>query len=318
MTAPLGFEPHDVLTMTLSLPVRALRFEGKSIFVLSGLIEQVESLPGVVAAAMGQNVPFDGTEWDSSFHFTGTPDSPPGHEPSAKVNISYTQIISRSFQCQFCAAGIWGEDIFGRPRSIIIDDLFARRYFPNENPVGHHIDDNQTLEKNPPAVNRHWGCAARAERCAGGRVRPAESSPNVFFRGPDAVGGKQFTGPDSGSRSHDAGGGGCQGSAADRSRSAGGLHLDDAKEHRRKPGYASSPHGPPRLVCRSRSHPGERRPLWGDGVERDPTDTRIRNSARSRRGPTRKCSNSLSDAACCWWESVSLSVCWELSGPVAP
>ena len=40
----------------------------------------------------------------------------------------------------------------GQPRSIIIDDLLASRFFPNENPVGLHIDDNQTLEKNPPPL----------------------------------------------------------------------------------------------------------------------------------------------------------------------
>ena len=46
MTAPLGFEPHDVLTMTLSLPAARYDSKEKVYSFYSRLIEQVESLPG--------------------------------------------------------------------------------------------------------------------------------------------------------------------------------------------------------------------------------------------------------------------------------
>ena len=152
MTAPLGFEAHDVLTMTLSLPTARYDSKEKVYSFYSRLIEQVESLPGVTAAAIGANVPFDGSEWDSSFHVTGTPESRPGHEPSAEVNIvtrNYFRVLSMPV---LRGRTFGGEDILGRPRSVIIDDVFARRYFPDKNPIGQHIDDNQTLEKNPPPL----------------------------------------------------------------------------------------------------------------------------------------------------------------------
>ena len=44
------------------------------------------------------------------------------------------------------------EDKPGKNWSVIIDDSFAKRFFPNEDPIGKHIDNNQTLDKNQPPL----------------------------------------------------------------------------------------------------------------------------------------------------------------------
>ena len=48
--------------------------------------------------------------------------------------------------------GFGPQDVAGRPRSIIIDESFARRYFPNVDPIGRHLDDNQSMDKNAPPL----------------------------------------------------------------------------------------------------------------------------------------------------------------------
>src|SRR4029077_708596 len=40
----------------------------------------------------------------------------------------------------------------GHSRSIIIDESFARKYFPGKDPIGLHIDDNQTLDEHAPPM----------------------------------------------------------------------------------------------------------------------------------------------------------------------
>src|SRR4029078_7585674 len=85
--APLGFDPKDILTMTLSLPQARYDSNEKVSNFYKQLVERVAALPGVAAATIGENVPFDNTEWDSSFHITGTPPAIPGQEPSAVVNV---------------------------------------------------------------------------------------------------------------------------------------------------------------------------------------------------------------------------------------
>jgi hypothetical protein len=63
-------------------------------------------LPGVESAAIGVNVPFDDSEWDSSFHLTGTPKPPPGEKsPQPEVNVVRPAIFI-SWECRFFADGI--------------------------------------------------------------------------------------------------------------------------------------------------------------------------------------------------------------------
>ncbi len=176
--APLGFQPNDVLTMTLALPEARYDSNEKVRNFYAQLIERVEALPGVAAAAIGENVPFDNTEWDSSIHVTGTPPAEPGHEPSAEVNVissDYFNVLrmpilrGRSFGPDDRPDNTVGFDNFktteeqkagaeaqrkpkrSRSRSVIIDDNLANKFFAGRNPVGLHLDDNQTNdEKAPP------------------------------------------------------------------------------------------------------------------------------------------------------------------------
>jgi len=150
--APLGFEPGGILTMTLTLPVARYDSDENVISFYARLVEQVEALPGVAAAAIGENVPFDNTEWDSSFHITGTPPAIPGQEPSAEVNVITPDYFKVMKMPLLRGRAFGAEDRLKRPRSVIIDDLLAARYFPGKNPIGQHIDDNQTEDKNPPPL----------------------------------------------------------------------------------------------------------------------------------------------------------------------
>jgi putative ABC transport system permease protein len=175
--APLGFEPNDVLTMTLALPEARYDSNAKVADFYTRSIERIEALPGAAAAAIGQNIPFDNTEWDSSFHLTGSPPAIPGHEPSAEVNVisfDYFKVLrmpilrGRNFGpeerpdstisvdnfkvTQSPKPGVAAENHPKRPRSVIIDDVFAKKFFPGQDPVGQHLDDNQTNDPNPPPL----------------------------------------------------------------------------------------------------------------------------------------------------------------------
>jgi putative ABC transport system permease protein len=148
---PLGFRQDGLLMMSISLPEAQYPKEKIGPFY-SRLLERVRALPGVVSAATGNNVPFDDNEWDTSFHLTGTPEYPPGQAPEVELNFAspgYFQTVGipllqgRDFDAR---------EVPGVPRSVIIDETMARKYFPGQNPIGRHIDDNQTREKNPPPL----------------------------------------------------------------------------------------------------------------------------------------------------------------------
>jgi len=164
--APLGFDPHGVLTMNLSLPKARYPTDESIAAFNAQLIERVGALPGVSAAAIGANIPFDDTDWDSYVHITGTPELEQGKEPSAEINIAspdYFRVLGmsilrgRAFGPQDTYNGPRGtqsrDGFAGIARGVIVDDSFVRKFFPGKDPIGQQVDDNQSpKEKHAPPL----------------------------------------------------------------------------------------------------------------------------------------------------------------------
>ncbi|HEY4283831.1 MAG TPA: ADOP family duplicated permease, partial [Chthoniobacterales bacterium] len=148
--APLGFDPHGIVNFSISLSEAKYDEREQKRAFWSELLERVQRIPGVNAAAISANSPFDDSEWDSNFHITGTPQIPPGQEPSAEVSPVSTDYF-RVMGMPILRGRAFGPEDRpgekGHSRSIIIDESFARKYFAGKDPIGQHIDDNQTLDK---------------------------------------------------------------------------------------------------------------------------------------------------------------------------
>src|SRR5213592_554485 len=180
---PLGFNPRGVLTMTIALPSSRYGSPEKIVRFFDQFVEKVRQLPGVSAAAICNNEPFDHHEWDSSFHITGTPPDPPGQEP-----ISEMAIVSPDY---FRALGMpilrgrdFGpEDVRGRPGTVVIDELAAQKFFPGTNPIGKQVDDPVTI--GPPTANgiplTIIGIVPHTRNNAPGEKEDARNLPMMYF-----------------------------------------------------------------------------------------------------------------------------------------
>lgn len=151
---PLNFDPTNVLTTAIALPQARYIEDEKQIAFFQQLLDRLRALPGVEAVAVGANIPFDENEWDSSFHITGTPEIPPGQEPSAEMNVVSADYFRVMGMPIIRGRAFGAEEVFekGRARSIIIDETLAQKYFPGTDPIGRQIDDNQTFDKTQPAA----------------------------------------------------------------------------------------------------------------------------------------------------------------------
>ncbi len=148
--ARLGFDPENILVADVSLPKARYDTDETVTRFNDQLIERIRSLPGVEVAALGSNIPFDNNEWDSSFHLTGTPPYSPGERPEAEIN-HVTPDYFRVMRMPLLRGRVFtADDRAGRPRSVIIDETLAQKYFPGKDPIGQQIDDNRPDEKNPP------------------------------------------------------------------------------------------------------------------------------------------------------------------------
>ena len=199
--APLNFDPHNILLTSIELPKAKYEKDKKGEKVWDDdkvrtfyerLLDRVRVLPGVEVAAIGANIPFDDSEWDSSFHITGTPKEEPGQEPSAEIDIVSPDYFKVMKMPIIRGRAFGPEEVAdeNRSRSIIIDQTFADRYFPGKDPIGLHIDDNQRSgaedddpEKYPP-LHHCWNCcrARETKRRAKTTSRNSISCTCIFVR----------------------------------------------------------------------------------------------------------------------------------------
>jgi putative ABC transport system permease protein len=161
--APINFDPSNILLTSIELSkARYERTNEKGNRVWDDdkirdfwnrLLERMRVLPGVEAAAVGVNIPFDQNEWDSSFHITGTPKEEPGKEPSAEINFISPDYFKVMKMPILRGRAFGPEDLPGdkHSRSVVIDQTFADKFFPGRDPIGLHIDDTRREGDKPGA-----------------------------------------------------------------------------------------------------------------------------------------------------------------------
>ncbi len=286
---PLGFDPHGVVAMTVALPQARYDKDEKVNAFFTRLLERVSALPGVDSAAIGSNVPFDDNEWDSSFHLTGAPEDPPGQEPSAEINVVSPDYF-RVLGMPIIRGRTFGAlETPGIPRSVIIDQSFAQRYSAGKDPLGLHIDDNQTRAEKPPPLTV-VGVVPRTRNDAPGEDNVEKLNfPHMYF--PTS----QYAQSDVmllvRAKSGDPmalAPGDHPGSAGDRSRSTGWPGGHDGKKHREQPGGAPFDHDLAGGVRGIGAGFGQCRVIRSDGVKRYAAHARTGNPPRSRCG-SRRC-----------------------------
>jgi predicted permease len=130
-----GFTPDGVFTAQLVLPPE--RYEGDKLVALyERLYERLATLPGGRSAALTDRVPLTGARTPAPVAVMGRPVPPMSERPDANRHL-----VSPGY---FATLGIpirAGRDFDARdsarvPHVVIINEAFARRHFPGENPLG--------------------------------------------------------------------------------------------------------------------------------------------------------------------------------------
>jgi putative ABC transport system permease protein len=154
-----GFSTESTLSFRVSLPQQKYPDTelDKRINFFTQVREKLRALPGVESVGLSSGLPLGNNGWQTSFTVVGRPDPPPAETPSMEACVAdagYFQTLriplvrGRWFSEQDDRAHLKAEDLKGKSpieqfvaglRSVVIDEEFARRYFPGEDPVGRQI-----------------------------------------------------------------------------------------------------------------------------------------------------------------------------------
>jgi putative ABC transport system permease protein len=137
--ADTGFDGTNVLTARL--PLREHRFaNGDQLRVFAGnVIAQVASLPGVHDVAIADGRPMLGSPTGEFIEIEGHPIADRALRPVVHFKV-VTPGYFRALRLTMRRGRALSErDRDGTPPVVVINESMARRFFPNENPVGRHV-----------------------------------------------------------------------------------------------------------------------------------------------------------------------------------
>ena len=133
-----GFDPNDVLTMSVGLPDAHYKTSAALQSYWNQALAQLRALPGVASVAAITPLPLSGDDFSSSFSVEGR-SVPEKDEPSAELRFA-TPDYFRTLAIPLRQGRTFTEaDRLGAARVLLISETAARMFFPQGDAIGQKI-----------------------------------------------------------------------------------------------------------------------------------------------------------------------------------
>ncbi|HEV2193971.1 MAG TPA: ABC transporter permease [Candidatus Acidoferrum sp.] len=134
-----GFDSHNVLTMAVPFPRNRFPSPAGEISFFQDALTRVRALPGVESAGVIDDLPLNGGGSNQPFTIEGRPAPPMSEQPEVDVRVISPGYIRSMHIPILRGRDLSDSDVAGRPGAVLISDSLARRFWPNEDPIGRHI-----------------------------------------------------------------------------------------------------------------------------------------------------------------------------------
>lgn len=135
----IGFNPDHLLTLEYRLPANKYPDGATQWETHRRIAERVRALPGVVAASVVRAVPFGGNGSTIPFEVPGAPPVSPEDRPRVLINFPDAHYFETMQIPLIRGRGFTEADGPNAPPVIVINQLFAERYWPNQDPIGRTV-----------------------------------------------------------------------------------------------------------------------------------------------------------------------------------
>jgi len=132
-----GFDRSHVLTASMELPDSQYPHD-QQIQFYDQLLPRLRSLPGVVSATAGWPLPVSPSGMRIAFDIEGHP-LPEGERNTARVSLIEPDYFNTMRIPVLQGREFLESDTTKSPAVVIVNQAFAKTYFPHQNPIGKHI-----------------------------------------------------------------------------------------------------------------------------------------------------------------------------------
>lgn len=176
-----GFDASQTISAAVSLPMTKYKEDAKQEAFVAALETQLRSQPGVHDVAIADCIPFVGTCSSASFSIVGRAQAPNDPGPHG-----YIRQISPGYFSTFKIPVLRGRtftesDREGSQPVAVIDDVLARTYWANQEPIGQYINLAKTNFQIVGVVARARMSSLEAEGGEGTYFLPMAQAPSNSF-----------------------------------------------------------------------------------------------------------------------------------------
>ncbi|HEV3409561.1 MAG TPA: FtsX-like permease family protein, partial [Chthoniobacterales bacterium] len=145
-----GFDPARVMMGSLTLPRVHYSDTEKQVRTHEQIFDRLAGIPGVEAVGGATPFPLSGNLRTSSLMVSGMAPLPRGEHPEAS-HITVTPDYFRAMKIPLRAGRTFNRnDTKDSPLVVIINEAFARKFFPNRDPIGQQVMIDRPGDVAPP------------------------------------------------------------------------------------------------------------------------------------------------------------------------
>lgn len=138
-SVPPGFDPQGVLTARVSLPVNFYQTQEKQLAFFRELETRLRAVPGVDSVGLANTLPLQGFDLGTVFQRKDRPRLPLGQAPSIPVGVVTPGYFSTLRIPLLRGRLLHTHDSRDAANSLLINEAFVQRYFPNDDPLGKQL-----------------------------------------------------------------------------------------------------------------------------------------------------------------------------------
>ena len=148
-----GIDVHNVLTARVSLPALKYDTPDKTMRFFDRAAQNIAALPGVESVGRISYLPFTGLGAGTGFTIVGQP--PP--EPGGRALATSVSVCDNGYFATMRMSLLQGRlfsdrEMHEKSNVVIVNDTFARRYFPGEDPLGKQVVISMTDPNVPTTI----------------------------------------------------------------------------------------------------------------------------------------------------------------------
>lgn len=134
-----GFDPGNVLTMSIPVPRTKFPTPAGQISFFERILQQVRATPGVAFAGAIDDLPLDNGGSHQPISIEGQPVLPMADQPEVDVRLVSAGYLRALRIPVLRGRDITESDVTGSTPVVLISESLATRFWPHEDPIGRHL-----------------------------------------------------------------------------------------------------------------------------------------------------------------------------------